>query len=69
MALPSDVLKQPDLDRHVVRGLAWTGGIKWGSQLVAWASTLVVARLLHPEDYGIVGMATVYLGLVTLISE
>lgn len=34
-----------------------------------WGSTLVVARLLRPEDYGIVGMATVALGLIQLVNE
>ena len=58
-----------DLDGTLVRGLAWTGGVKWGAQVFAWASTLIVARLLTPDDYGLVGMATVYLGLVTMISE
>ncbi len=58
-----------ELDGALVRGLAWTGAVKWSSQAVAWASTLLVARLLSPEDYGLVGMATVYLGLVNLISE
>ena len=57
------------LDRSLLRGIAWTGGAKWASQLLAWVSTLIVARLLNPEDYGLVGMATLYLGLVTLVSE
>ncbi len=57
------------LDGTLVRGLAWTAGMKWGSQIFAWASTLIVARLLNPEDYGLVGMATVYLGFANLISE
>jgi O-antigen/teichoic acid export membrane protein len=43
--------------------------MKWSTQVVAWASTLIVARLLNPDDYGLVGMATVYLGLANLISE
>ena len=57
------------LDKAVVHGLAWTGGIRWANQAVAWASTLVVARLLVPKDYGLVGMATVYLGLLSLVAE
>lgn len=43
--------------------------MKWSTQIVSWVSTLIVARLLTPGDYGIVGMATVYLGLANLISE
>lgn len=57
------------LDRSLLRGIAWTGGVRWASQLLTWASTLVVARALVPGDYGIVGMATVFTGLVTLVSE
>ena len=57
------------LDRSLIRGIAWTGAIKWLTQIVAWVSTLAVARLLSPDDYGLVGMAAVYLGLLTMLSE
>jgi len=57
------------LDGHLVRGIAWTAGMKWSAQVLSWASTLIVARILDPNDYGLVGMATVYLGLANLISE
>ena len=56
------------LDRSLVRGIAWTGAIKWLSQLLSWVSTIVVVRLLLPADYGIIGMATTYLSLVALIN-
>ncbi len=57
------------LDRSLLRGVAWTGAAKWAAQALSWASWLIVARLLSPEDYGLVGMATIYLGLITLLSE
>ena len=57
------------LDRSLIHGLAWTGGIKWTGQLLSWATTLVVARVLTPADYGLVGMASIYLVLTSLISE
>ncbi len=57
------------LDRVLVRGLAWTGAVKWLSQILSWLSTLVVARLLVPEDYGVVAMAAVVLGLITFLNE
>ena len=75
MNTPSEAVPNPatpshaQLDGTLVRGLAWSAGMKWGSQIFAWASTLIVARLLNPEDYGLVGMATVYLGFANLISE
>ncbi len=57
------------LDRSLLRGVAWTAAAKWASQALTWVSWLIVARLLTPEDYGLVGMAAIYLGLITLVSE
>ena len=53
----------------VLRGLVWLGGARWAAQLFAWASTLVIARLLSPEDYGLVAMATVLTGFLEAITE
>jgi PST family polysaccharide transporter len=58
-----------ELDRSLLRGIAWTGAMRWATQLLSWASTLIVARLLAPTDYGLVGMAMVYLGLIQLVNE
>ncbi len=56
-------------DRALITGVAWTAGVRWLAQLVGWFATLLIARLLTPADYGIVGMATVYLGLVQLVTD
>lgn len=57
------------LDRTIRRGISWTGGLKGFTQLLSWASTILVARLLSPGDFGLVAMATVYLGLTALVTE
>ena len=57
------------LDRSLVRGVAWMGTVRLGAQAASWASTLIVARLLTPRDYGLVGMGTLFMGLVTILSE
>jgi PST family polysaccharide transporter len=56
-------------ERSMFQGIAWTGGAKWASQIATWASTVLVARALSPGDYGLVGMATVFLGLVAMLGE
>lgn len=56
-------------DRALIHGIAWSAASKWITQVVSWASTIAVARILSPNDYGLVGMAAVYLGLVALVSE
>ncbi|HWJ21413.1 MAG TPA: lipopolysaccharide biosynthesis protein [Gemmatimonadaceae bacterium] len=57
------------LDRALASGIAWMSGVKWSTQLLAWGSTLIVARILTPADYGLVGMAGLFLSLVTVLSE
>lgn len=50
-------------------GIAWLGSIKWIVQLVTWASTIFVARLLAPDDYGLLAMGAVLLAFITAISD
>ncbi|HRN51892.1 MAG TPA: lipopolysaccharide biosynthesis protein [Gemmatimonadaceae bacterium] len=57
------------VDRSLVRGIAWTGSVKWAVQVLSWSSTLVIVRHVSPADYGIVGSATLYLGLLTLVAD
>lgn len=63
------ITEQRNLDKALMGGVAWTAIAKWISQLATWAITLIIARILSPSDYGLVGMATIYLGLVQLFSE
>jgi O-antigen/teichoic acid export membrane protein len=57
------------MDKQLVGGIAWTAAAKWSSQILTWLCLLIVARLLIPSDFGIVGVAGVYLGLVAVFSE
>src|SRR5437868_533312 len=68
-SISGPIADQRKLDGSLVRGLAWTGGGKWITQVIAWVATVIVAKLLTPQDYGVVTMGTVYLGLVTYISQ
>lgn len=54
---------------QVLSGLKWTAGGKFGAQLITWAITLIVMRLLAPEDYGLLAMATVFVAFMSLLSE
>src|SRR5689334_5674569 len=63
----ADASKQ--LDRSFVRGIAWTGSVKWIVQLVAWGTTIFVARILTPADYGLMTMGMVLLAFITILSE
>ncbi len=57
------------MDKRLVGGVMWTASAKWTSQIVSWLSMLIIARLLVPSDFGLVGMAAVYLALAQNFSE
>jgi len=57
------------LDRSLVSGIAWTVVFRWAAQVVSWAATLYVARVLSPGDYGLVAMAAVPIGLARLVED
>lgn len=56
-------------DQSALRSIAWSGASRYAGQGFRWACTFVVARILSPEDYGLVGMTTLFSGLVSLIAE
>ena len=58
-----------DFDRSLATGLAWTAGSKWSSQIISWASFIVVTRMLAPSDFGLVGMAVLYCGLLQVVTD
>lgn len=68
-ALAGGELTQANAGRKLASAVAWTATGKWTAQLFAWASTLVVVRLLSPNDFGLIGLATTYLGFILLLSE
>jgi O-antigen/teichoic acid export membrane protein len=50
-------------------GVVWTATSRVLQQLFRIAVTAVLARLLVPEDFGVVGMALIFTGLVALVNE
>ena len=58
-----------DLRSRVLSALAWTTAAKFLGQAVSWASTIVVARLLSPDDYGLMAIAMMFISVLTMVSE
>lgn len=54
---------------QVLAGLKWTVLGRLASQVVTWAVTIYVIRLLSPEDYGLMALATIFSALFTLLAE
>jgi teichuronic acid exporter len=68
-ALEAPAPIQKPIGGTALRGMVWLGGARWAAQLFTWASTLVIARLLAPNDYGLVAMAAAFTGLLEVITD
>jgi len=53
----------------MARGAAWTVGFRLFHRSVGFLSTLILARLLVPEDFGLVAMATAIQALLMAFSD
>lgn len=58
-----------DLRKKVLSGLGWSAGARFVSQLVTWAITLIVIRLLTPADYGLMAIAGMFMFFFALLNE
>ena len=57
------------LRSQALSGFRWTASVRLASQVLTWAITLVVIRLLTPADYGLLAMATVFVAFLAMFSE
>ncbi|WP_025321615.1 MOP flippase family protein [Deferrisoma camini] len=55
--------------REIAKGAAWTAASRWLSQATQVVVSVIVARLLSPEDYGLMGMSAAFTGFVVLFAN
>lgn len=64
----ADPISKPSLAAQVRTAVIWRSGSQVLTQIVSWASTLIVIRLLAPQDYGLFAMAQVMLTLLSTMN-
>lgn len=57
------------IERKAISALKWATAAKVVVQIASWAGTLVVVRLLTPEDYGLMAKVSVVCGIAGAIAE
>lgn len=58
-----------DLKGKTIAGMIWSGLERFGYAFIAFLSNLFLARLLTPEDFGLIGMITVFVSVATVIVD
>src|SRR5690606_14920845 len=61
--------QEPDLAHRASRGTLVTVGAQWSRTALQLVSTVVLARLLAPADFGLIAMVMAIVGLADLVRE
>lgn len=52
-----------DIKNRTIFGMVWTATERFGSMAMSFLSNLVLARLLMPEDFGVIGMLQIFIAI------
>lgn len=62
-------MSQPDLKTQVTSGILWSGAGRVVQQVIQFALSVVLARLLSPGDYGLMAMVMVFTGFAGMLAD
>ncbi len=65
----NDTRSTKSLGSRLMSGSVWMIAMRWSMRLLGLVSTAILARLLTPEDFGLVAMAAIAVGLVEVFSQ
>ena len=51
------------LKQKTISGMIWVGFQKFGTLFITFLANIVLARILTPEDYGLIGMLTIFIAI------
>ena len=52
------------IGQRVISAIGWSAGVKIAFQLITWAMTLMVIRILSPGDYGLMAISQVFINFM-----
>ena len=55
--------------KHMVRGAAWTATMRWVVRFIGFINIIILARILVPEDFGLVAMGAIVIGFINGFTE
>ena len=61
--------KRQAVNRSMAKGAVWMVGMRLAIRFIGIISTIILARLLVPEDFGLVAMATMIYGFIEIMGQ
>jgi len=57
------------LKKAMINGMMWTSVDKFGVQFIQFIFSIIIARILSPEDYGTIGLLTIFITISQVFIE
>jgi len=64
-----DKTQEMTLKEETIKGVKWSGLSRGSQQTLQLAISVILARLLMPEDFGVLAMAVVFTGLIAIFND
>lgn len=58
-----------NLTKSAAFGIMWSGITQFSLQAFRFIVIIILARLLNPEDFGIIGLAALFIGVINIIND
>lgn len=62
-------MSQDNVKGMAVHGVMWTMVEKYSGQIIQFAISVILARILTPDEYGLIGMLAVFMGISTVFID
>ncbi len=58
-----------NLKNKAIKSVFWIAIVRWFGQFISWIVTIVLIRILSPEDYGLIGLAIAYNAIIYIFYD
>ena len=62
-------MENKDFNHKVITGFIWKFSERMGTQGIQFIVQLILARLLLPEEYGVVGLITIFIAIANVFVQ
>lgn len=65
----TETTSKDSLKKKAASGMVWTAVQRYSTMLIGFISSIILARLLTPEDYGAIGMLAIFMSLAEVFID
>jgi len=67
--MPNSDPADTSLRSSLIKGSSWMIGMRWSIRGIGLVSTIILVRLLEPDDFGLLAMSSLFISLLSVITS